>query len=140
MALFARVAALFRRAPLSRPRIKNINPHPQEENMEMVNMEWFASCGSYALHGDDWQYVSREEIAAANRESTTIMHTNLDAKITAARNVQRQNQMSFAFDIGECEVDGFMVLDTPHQTALNFGKLLDKFNSNSNADEESFTF
>ena len=125
MALFARVDALFRRAPLSRPRRHNINPHPQEENMEC---------------GDDWQYVSREEIADASRQRAAFLYKQLDAENAVALNVQRQNPIPFAFDIGVSEVDGYLMLDTPHQKALNFGKLLDAFNSNSNADEESFTF
>jgi len=131
MALFAKVAAFFKRAPLSRPR------HPNSTApVEMAYMDWFGCCGSNALLGDNWEFVSREEIADASRQRVAFMHTRLDAKNAAARNVQRQNPTPF--DINESEVDGFLMLDTPHQTALNFGKLMDAFNKD--LEEPSLTF
>lgn len=129
MALFARIAALFRRAPRPKPR----QTTSTEPEIEMAHVEWYA--GSFALNGDAWEYVSRKEIAAADKERVAIMHAHLDAEITAARNKQRQNSMQF--DIGERECDGYIVLDTPHQNAVDFGKLLGKFNTE---EEPSFMF
>lgn len=134
MALFVRVFALFQRAKPIVPK-HNTNPYPQEENIEMANIDWFASCGSYPLLGDKWEYVSREEIADASTQCVKFMYEQLDAKNAAARNVQPQNPTPF--DIGETEVDGYLKLDTPHQMALNFGEMLDEFNDH---EEPSFTF
>ena len=125
MALFARVAALFRRrAPRPRPR-QTYSTAPERE---MAHMDSYAT-RSFALNGGAWEYLTRKEIAAANQESVAIMHSRLDA-VNAA--VPRQTTVV----IGMRDVGDFVVLDTPHQMAIEFGLLLDSFNT----DEDSFVF
>lgn len=128
MALFARLARLFRRTP------QQNNSNMLVEMQYLHNKKVVENNDTTSLNEDSWEYVSREDIAAADQKHVAIMYKNLDAEIAAARNEQCKNPIPFA--IGEREEDGFIVLETQRETALDFEELLDEFNTH----ETSFMF
>jgi len=113
---------------------RTLAPHKQgegSEEIEMRNLAWFK--GSFELNGGPWEILSLKEIAAADKAQSASMYARLDEKNAATRVAPRQPTE----DIGQREVEeGFVVLDTPRQMAMNFANLLDEFNT----EESSFMF
>ncbi len=128
MSLLNRIRGFFsRNSPLQKNTKKRAESY---EAIEMSDLEWFD--GSFTLNGGPWEYLSKKEIVAAEELRVASLHTRLDAVNAAARNAHRPP----IEDIGQRENDGFVVVDTPHQMALNFATLLDSFG----AEEPSFIF
>jgi len=132
MSLLNRIRGFFSSIQRTSPLRKTDKKGEGSERIEMSTLEWFNN-SSFELNGDSWEILSKEEIAETVKEKVASSYARLDQENAAARNAFRKPTE----DIGQREVkEGFVELYTPHEKAVEFGELLDNFNT----EEPSFVF
>ena len=125
MALLARNSRFFGRKPQKQ------STNAKEQEMQYMEKD-FDNCekNRICINEDAWEHLSRSEIKAAQMECAKEEQTRGDLMyelLDAANASARKGHHEPGVDIGtsEVEVEGFVMLNSPHQMAKAFSNLLD---------------